>query len=454
MALAPGRLQWLPLPYGTLREFLHEPLGFQMQGRARYGDVMRLRLGPMLIHFLYHPDEVRRVLYSHQKNYLRGWHYRLLHQLFGDNLIVSEGDHWRRQRRLAQPAFQHQRLHDYAAIMTDATCQLLSRWEEATASGQALDVGPEMAGLALTIAGRTLFDRDVSGEADVVGQSFGVISEYLRYRFDHPFTALPTRVPTTANRRFYQAAGTLNQLVLALIRERRSEGRDHGDLLSMLMQARDEETGEGMTDDQLRSEALAFLIAGHETTATGLTWVCYCLASHPLIQQQVRAEIAAVCGEHNPSLTQVLQLDITRRVVEESLRLYPPIWAVSRQVVADDEVGGFHLPANSTVMLSPFVTHRHPDIWPEPDVFDPERFSPERVAARPKCAYFPFLGGPHQCIGNEFAMLEMRLIVALVMQRFHLELLPDQAIRPVASLTLRPNGKVWLRLTKVNEVKQ
>ncbi|MBV9467800.1 MAG: cytochrome P450, partial [Abitibacteriaceae bacterium] len=272
MTMAPGMVQWLPLPYGTLQEFLHDPLAFQIQGRARCGDVMRLRIGPLLLHFLFHPDHIRRVLFTHQKNYLRGWHYRLLRQLFGDNLLVSEGNHWRRQRRLAQPAFQHQRLAAYAAIMVDATAQLLARWRDAATSGQALEIGPEMAGLALTIAGRTLFDRDVGGEADMVGKSFDVLSQYLRYRFDHPFTALPTSVPTRANRRFQQAATTLNQLVLSLIQERRREGRDHGDLLSMFMQARDEETGEAMTDDQLRSEVLTFLIAGHETTATALTW--------------------------------------------------------------------------------------------------------------------------------------------------------------------------------------
>lgn len=449
---------------------MHDPLGFQMLGQQRYGDVMRLRIGPLLLHFLYHPEHVRRVLHTHQKNYLRGWHYRLLRQLFGENLVVSEGSHWLRQRRLAQPAFGRCRIEAYAAIMAESTALRLARWHEVAATGQPLNIGPEMASLALSIAGQTLFKRDIGSEADVVGKSFTTASEYLKYRFDHPFTSLPTGVPSPANRRFRHAAGTLNGVVLSLIQERRREeqhngqanyspdqsaahGPDnsaaHGDLLSMLMQARDEETGEGMTDDELRSEVLAFLLAGHETTATALTWVWYLLACHTPIQEQVRAEIDSVCPGRTPSLAEVLQLEATRRVIDEALRLYPPIWAVSRQAVAADEIGGFPIPARSTLMLCPYVTHRHPEFWEQPERFAPDRFSAELCAARPRCAYFPFLGGPHQCIGNEFALLEMRLIVAMVIQQFHLELPSGQSIRPAASITLRPNGPVLLKLRRV-----
>jgi cytochrome P450 len=303
-----------------------------------------------------------------------------------------------------------------------------------------------MARLALAIAGRTLFSRDPSEEADAVGQAFGVLARYLEQRFNHPFTSLPAWVPTANNRRMKEAARTLNGIVLALIHERRREGRDHGDLLSMLMQARDEVTGEAMTEDQLRSEALTFLVAGHETTATALTWTWFLLASHASIRRQVRAEVEGVLRDRLPTIEDVPHLVTTRMVLEESMRLYPPIWALAREAAEEDEIGGYRIPARSTVLVSPFVTHRHPDYWERPEVFDPDRFTPERVARRPKCAYFPFLGGPHQCIGNEFALLEMRLIVAMVLQRFDLELLPDQAIQPKASLTLRPSGPVRVAL--------
>jgi cytochrome P450 len=448
MATAPGLTQWLPLPYGRFKEFLRDMLGFQLRARERFGDVFRFQIGPLLVHFLYHPDYVRHVLHDHQKNYPRGWHYRLLRRLMGNNLVVSEGEFWLRQRRLAQPAFQRGRLAEYLPVMVDATSQMLDRWEQAASAGTVVDVAAEMSRLALAIAGSTFFGRDVSDTANVVGQAFREAAAYLERRFNHPFTTPPLWVPTGNGRRFKEALRTLNRIVLALLKERRSDGRDHGDLLSMLMHARDEETGATMTDDELRSEVLAFFLAGHETTATALTWTWFLLASHPAIQKQVQGEVVQVLGGRPPTVADVPRLTLTRMVIEESMRLYPPVWAVARQAAQDDELGGFRIPAGSTIVVSPFVTHRHPDIWERPDEFDPSRFTPERVAQRPKCAYFPFLSGPHQCIGNEFAMLEMRLIVAIVMEQYDMELQPGQAIRPQASLGLKPSGPVRILLRR------
>jgi cytochrome P450 len=213
-----------------------------------------------------------------------------------------------------------------------------------------------------------------------------------------------------------------------------------------LIQVRDEETGEQMTDDQIRSEALTFLIAGHETTATALTWTCVVLATHPDVQQRARAEAVRVLGDRDPTLADLSRLAYTRMVIEESMRLYPPIWAITRQVVGEDEIGGFRIPAKSMIVLSQYVTHRHPDFWPDPDRFDPERFNPEHTAHRPKGAYFPFLAGPHQCIGMEFAMAEMRLIIAMLLRRFELEPANGAAIRARASLALQPAVPVRIRL--------
>lgn len=446
MALAPGIRQWLPLPYGRFGALLSNPLDFHQQARMRYGDLFRFRVGPFVLHFLYHPDHVRHVLFDNPKNYLRGWQYRLLGNLFGDNLVASEGSSWLRQRRLAQPAFHRQRLAGYVHVMVDAINQLLARWATAAASEHEIDVAPEMSRLALAIASRTLFDQDVSQEADRVGKAFGTVSQYLEMRFNNAFTTLPSWAPTPTNRRFKQAVRTLFELMLALIQERRREGRDHGDLLSMLMMAYDEETGESMTDEQLRSQALTFLIAGHETTAIALTWTWYLLATHAAIRQQARREVDAVLGGRSPTIADVASLPAARRVIEESMRLYPPVWTLPRHVEADDEIGGFSIPRGSMIVLVPYMTHRHPDVWHQPDVFDPSRFIPEQAAVRPKGAYFPFLGGPHQCIGNEFAMIEMQLIVAMVLRKFDLSLLPDQSIRPKASIQLRPNGPVRIIL--------
>jgi cytochrome P450 len=450
MLLAPGITEWFPWPHGQFRALLEDPLGFHLRARERFGDVFRFRIGPVLIHFLYHPDHVRRVLYDNPKNYLRGWQYRLMGRLFGENLVASEGAGWLRQRRLAQGAFLRPRFAGYASVMVDATSQLLSRWRADAATGKAVTIGPEMSRLTLVIASRTLFDRDLSQEADSVGKAFSVVGHYLEARFNHPLAFLPSWVPTANNRRFHQAVRTMNELVMALIRQRRADARDHGDLLSMLIEARDEETGESMTDDQLRSQSLTFLIAGHETTATALTWTWYLLATHASIREQARTEVERVLGSRAPTLADLAQLHTTRSVIEESMRLYPPLWAVARQVVADDEIGGFRIPRRSTIVLVPFVTHRHPGVWHEPDQFDPERFARAQNPQRPKGAYFPFLGGPHQCIGNEFAMIEMQLIVAMVLQHFDLELAPDQPIVPRASITLRPNGPVQMVLKPID----
>ena len=442
MATAPGITQWIPLPYGRFKEFLRDPLSYQLRARERYGDVFRSRIGPSLVHFLYHADHVRRVLYEHQKNYPRGWHYRLLRNLVGNGLVASEGDHWRRQRRLAQPAFHRRRLGGYAQVMVEATSRMLARWEEAAAARAHMDVGVEMSRLTLAIAGLTLFSQDPSQEADVVGGAFRILARYLEHRFNHVFTSPPAWVPTAGNRRMKDAVRTLNAVVLSLIQERRRERGDRGDLLSMLMQSRDEETGEAMTDEQLCSEALTFLVAGHETTSTALTWSWFLLGSHPSIRRRVREELARVLRDRLPTFEDFPHLTATRMAIEESMRLCPPVWALAREAAEEDEIDGYRIPARSTVIVSPFVTHRHPDFWDEPEVFDPDRFTPERVAQRPKGAYFPFLGGPHQCIGNEFAMLEMCLIVAMVLQRFDMELLPGQATVPKAALTLRPSTPV------------
>jgi cytochrome P450 len=444
MAAAPGITHRIPLPYGPLGAFLRDPLGFQLQARERFGDVFRFRIGPVTVHFLYHPEHVRRVLHDQQKNYVRGWQYRLLRRLFGENLTVSEGAYWLRQRRLAQPAFHRQRLPEYAGVMVEEASKLASRWRALAPHEKEVEARHEMSRMTLAIASRTLFDRDVSHEADEVGQAFSELGRYFEQRFHHPVGSPPLWVPTSTNRRFKQAVSTLNRIVTAIVRERLRDETDHGDLLSMLIQARDEETGEKMSDDQLRSEVLTFLLAGHETTSTALAWTWYLLASHPAIRQRVREEVKTAVGDRLPTAADAPQLQTTRAVIQESMRLYPPIWIIPREVVAEDEIGGFRIPARSTVVLCPYVTHRHPGFWDSPEVFDPDRFAAERIADRPKEAYFPFLSGPHQCIGNEFALLAMQLVVARVIQEFDLTVRPGLVVKPAASLGLWPDGPVWL----------
>ncbi len=447
MQTAPGLSFWIPLPVGRRAEILRDPLNFFLRAREQHGDVFRVRLGPLLTHFVFHPDHVRHVLHDRPKNYVRGWQYRLLRRLLGDNLIVNDGETWLRQRRLAQPAFGRERLMKYADVMVQATADALARWDHGGAE-QAVDIGAQMRRLALEIAGRTLFSRDVSGETNVVGGCFATVAGYLKRRFDRPFVSPPTWVPTPANRAFKRAARQLNRLVLEIVRERHRDEHDRGDLLSMLMAAKDDETSARLDDRQLTSAVLAFLLAGHETTATALTWTWFLLGSHPAIRERVRAEADAVLGDRRPTFADAARLETTRRVIEESMRLYPPVWVVPRQVVADDEIGGYRIPARSLAILCPFVTHRHPEVWENPAVFDPDRFIPERSVERSKYAHFPFIAGPHQCIGAEFAMLEMRLVVAMVLREYDVELVPHQTIEPRASIAIVPNAPVQVILRR------
>ncbi len=448
MASAPGITQNIPLLYGPLRDFLRDPLGFQLQARERFGDVFRLRIGPVRIHFVYHPTHIRHVLHEHQKNYLRGWQYGLLRRLFGENLTVSEGPYWLRQRRLAQPAFHRQRLAEHGGLMVEEASKLVARWHALAPQNRAVEARHEMSRVTLAIASRALFDRDVSGETDEVGQAFSVLGQYFDYRFNHALTAPPLWVPTSINRRLKGAVAKLNEVVAGIVHARLRDKTDHGDLLSRFVHACDEETGERMTEDQLRSEVLTFLLAGHETTATALTWIWVLLGSHEPIRQRVREEVQAVVGDRLPAATDAPQLQFTRCVILEAIRLYPPIWIIPRHTVAEDEIGGCRIPKGSTMVLCPYVTHRHPDFWDSPETFDPERFTPERSAGRPKEAYIPFLSGPHQCIGNEFAILAMQLVIARMIQEFEITLSPDQVVKPKASLGLWPEGPVWLAIDR------
>ena len=444
MTTAPGITQYLPLLSGPLGDLMRDPLGFQLRAREQYGDVLRLRIGPFTTYFLYHPEHVRRVLSEHQKNYVRGWHYQMMRRLFGPNLTVSEGPFWLRQRRMAQPAFHRQRLAEYADVMVQEASKLASRWQAAAQEKKPVEARHEMSRVTLAIASRTLFDRDVSAGADEFGQAFAALGKYFDLRFKRPISTPPLWVPSPANRRFKRAVATLNEKVAEIVRQRLRDESDHGDLLSMFIQARDEETGERMSEAQLRSEVLNFLLAGYETTSTALTWTWYLLGSHAPVRERVRAEVKAVIGNRPPTAADVPLLPLTRAVVQESMRLYPPVWIIPRRVVAEDEVGGFRIPARATVVLCPYVTHRHPAFWESPEVFDPDRFSVEHGAGRPKEAYFPFLSGPHQCIGNEFAMLAMQLVVARVLQAFDVVIEPGQVIKPAPSLGLWPDGPVRL----------
>jgi cytochrome P450 len=422
-----------------------------MEGLNRYGDVFRYQLGPLVFHQVAHPDHVKHVLLDNQKNYPRSWYYGRTKVVVGEGLVTTEGAPWRRLRRMVQPAFHHQRVAALAGVMTEATGAMLGRWRDHASQrgGEPLDVAAELIALTLRVVGRALLGVDLGGEADRLGPAITTALEYADHRVND-LLLLPTAVPTPRNLRFRRARRTLDTLVFDILARRRRAGEDGThDLLSMLLAARDEETGEGLTDRELRDQLLTFIGAGHETTAVALAWTLYLLDRHPEADARVRAEVAEALDGRTPTAADLPRLAYTRRVIEESLRLYPPVYGLVRDALHADEIGGFHIPARSMIILSPYVTHHHPGVWPDPERFDPDRFLPERSAGRPRFAWFPFLGGPHQCIGQEFALMEATLVVAMIAQSFRLRLAPGARVEPKPMLSLRPRDGLPMILQAV-----
>ncbi len=326
--------------------------------------------------------------------------------------------------------------------MTDAIGSMIDRWREPAAAGAPIDVAAEFGRLTLNIVGRALLGIDLGGEADRIGAAVTESLEYLESRINTPIP-IPYRVPTPRNLRARRAIRTFDAVVADILASRRREpGVDRGDLLSMLLEARDEETGSSLSDRELRDQIVTFIGAGHETTAVALSWNFYLLSRHPDADARLRDEVDRTLGGRIPTVDDLPGLAFTCRVIEESLRIYPPVYGTVRDVKEEDEIGGYRIPARTMIVLAPYVTHRHPEFWPDPERFDPDRFLPEAAAARPRFAWYPFLGGPHQCIGQEFAMMEATLAVAMVLQVFRLRLAPGAVVEPKPLVTLRPRAGV------------
>jgi cytochrome P450 len=359
--------------------------------------------------------------------------------------LSSEDDFWRRQRRLAQPAFHRQRLAVLAEGMSKAAQDLGEHWRAYLTDGRPFELSEQMTRVTLQIVGQALLSTDLTGEQDALRRDLLIALEHIDYRMNNPFS-LPEQVPTKRNRHFTRALRELDRFVFTLITQRRRQGDDTGDLLSMLLLARDEDTGDGMDDQQVRDEVMTMLLAGHETSAMALTWCWYLLAQHPEVEQQLHAELGAVLAGRAPGFDDLARLRYTRMVIEETLRLYPPAWGIARQSIEEDEIGGYRIPKGVQLVVSSYVTHRHPDFWERPDVFDPERFTPERSIDRPKFAYYPFGGGPRGCIGQNFALMEMQLILATLAQRYRLRLVPEHPVEVQPVVTLRPRHGIMMRL--------
>jgi cytochrome P450 len=398
----------------------------------------------MRIYQVSSPAGVGRLLHDNHRNYSKDVAtFGTLRLFLGNGLFTSDGDFWRRQRRLAQPAFHRRRVANFGALMTDATLAKLERWRTRVSQDRPLDVADEFMRLTMEVATLALFSTSVRGDIDKIGSAITTLLDDVTFRFTFPFYP-PLKVPTPRNRRFLAARATLDAIVYRIIAERRQRPDEHDDLLAMLMQARDEETGEGMSDRQLRDEVVTLFLAGHETTANALTWASFLLSTHVAVERRLRAEVDEALQGRVPTASDLPRLPYTRMVIDETLRLYPPAWITNRRAIEADAVCGYRIPADATVSISPYVTHRDPTLWENPEGFDPERFPPERSARRPHYAYFPFGGGPRQCIGKGFALMEATLVLALLTQRYELHLVSGRWVETEALATLRPRYGMWM----------
>ena len=421
---------------GSLKPFNDRRLDWLVEIARDYGPVCSFRLGPRRCLLVSDPDLIEQVLVHDAKNYVKHFGARYYKPLLGNGLVTSEGDFWLRQRRLSQPAFLKARLPSYAPAMTELGEQMATGWEP----GKRVDVADEMSRLTGAIALRTLFGASSIRDQEAYNRAHITALEVIHGRF-RKLVPWPQWVPLPSHRRLAKALAHLDSIVAGFIREGRSRPEPGDDLLSMLLRARDED-GSRMTDVQLRDEAMTLFLAGHETTALTLSWTWYLLAQHPAVEEKLAAEWAAVLGDRLPTSDDLPRLAYTEHVIQEAMRVYPPVYLIGREPLTDVELGGYRVRKGTTVFFSQWVSHRDPRYFDDPEAFRPERWADGLARRLPKYAYYPFGGGPRVCLGNSFAMMEAVLLLATIGRRWRFTLEPDPPVTPWPTITLKPRPGV------------
>lgn len=427
----PGpRGHWLS---GCLPELRRDRLAFWTWLARTYGDVAQVRIGRRRVYLISHPQGIEEVLVTQARHFIKHFALRLNPLVLGRGLLTSEGEFWLRQRRLIQPLFLRQQLLGYAPLMVAYAQQLADSWQE----GEERDIVPEMMRLTLQIAAKVLFAVDVADEAREVGAALQFLQENFLARF-HSLWPPPLWLPLPANLRLRRAVRQLDTLLYRFIQQRRRQGPGQGDVLSLLLRVRDESDGRGMTDQQVRDEAMTLFLAGHETTALALSWTWALLGQHAQVAARLHWEVDTVLGSRAPTAEDLPRLRYTEAVLLEAMRLYPPAYIIGREALSPCTVAGYPVPRGTTVLMSQWVVHRDPRFYEHPERFWPERWLGDRGQQLPKYAYFPFGGGPRLCLGNHFALIEMVLVLATLAQRWHFRLAPGDWLVPWPSFTLRP----------------
>lgn len=458
MTTTTAEINAVELPPGpTDKNILRNLLEMRNQGMieyfqnawSTYGDTVYFKMGPVESILITKPEHIHHVLVKNAGNYTKGVSMDKLKLSLGEGLFAAEGDLWRRQRRLMQPMFTPRAVNQFASQMVEDIQAMLARWEPLAAAGTAVDLNQEMMRLAMGIIARTMFGMSIDEEALEAASAFAYVLEFVSQQTVR-IIDIPMFIPTPSNRRFNKSMEILDEFIYGIIADRRqdpqAEARD--DLLALLMRARDETTGQPMSDQQIRDEVITIFFAGHETTAQALTWTYFLLAQHPQEEARLQEELDKALAGRVPTLEELEALSYTRMVIDESMRLYPPILMFARESIEEDQLDDYRIPAGAMITLSQYITHRHPDFWDEPEIFNPENFSEAAMADRPRYAYFPFGGGQRVCIGNNFALLEMALALSMISQRYSLRLVPGQDIQPRMVGTLRPNGPVMVNIHK------
>lgn len=430
-----------------LPEFKKDPIGcFEAMAR-QYGDVVRYR-GMWVTYQLSHPDFIQQVLQTNFANYRKGRDYSILRLSLGEGLLTSEGALWQRQRKMTQAAFQSQQVAASVRLMEDQAMAMLERWEQMAASREMFDVLPDLMRLTLNIVSQSLFSTNLEADLNVIQHALDVGRDFSMDRA-WSVVRVPPQIPTRRQREHRRSMASFHAVLDRMIAARNGSPQQDrkADLLTSLMEARDE-TGAAMSAKQLRDEVATLLTAGHETTTLVLAWTLFLIATRPEVMERMADEARFLNGAA-PAYEDLFKLRYTRMVAEEAMRLYPPVWAISRTAVREDEIGGYPVAPGTEILMFPCITHRDPRWWTEPDSFNPERFATESSAMRPRCAYLPFGAGPRTCVGLNFATTEILVVLAVILQRFRVELAADPAaVEAEPSVTLRPRHGIPVRLRK------
>lgn len=427
-------------------QFANKPFDFFMRCLAMNEDILKIQVVARKIYMIFTAELAQHVLQKNNKNYRKSKGYKTFRLLLGDGLLTSEGDFWMKQRRLAQPAFHRKKLAGFVNTMVNCTDDLLKKWE-GFEQDKPVNMAHEMMEIALQVVTQCLFSASVEIDTHKIDEAMSIGMTYVTDIIRKPLP-IPLSIPTPKNQRFKEQKQSLDDLLLDIIKQRRNATEEYDDLLTMLMGAADEDTNEQMTDKQLLDELVTIFLAGHETSANALTWLFMLLAQNPQYLPKLQAEIETVLQGEKPTLESIRGLTYTKQVIQEAMRLYPPAWLIVRAAIEEEVVANYTIPKDKEVFIPVYAIHRSPKYWKNPSQFNPDNFSPEAIKARPKYAYIPFGGGPRFCIGSNFAMMEMQIIVAMILQKYTLTLSPTANIELEGLITLRPKHGMDMFLHK------